>query len=129
MHTQTNIFDAEISAKTSILAGFRASDKSFSKMMPKHSQWVSGVVRTLFGAQRVGYDGIKSQIKHLHTYAQTTEVGISGQMVILAIFKSPKWSKCPLFENDAETCPNGPETVLGTFLDVENGYGTFIAPQ
>ena len=87
MHTQAHIFDAEISAKTAILAGFRASDISFSKMMPKHSQWVSRAVRTSFGVQRVGYDGIKSQSKYLHTQAQTAEVDISGQMVILATFE------------------------------------------
>ena len=47
--------------------------------------------------------------------------------VILAIFESPKWSKCPLFENEAETCTKSPRSVLWVPGDVEHQYWTFCA--
>ena len=123
MHTQAHIFDEEISAKTAILAGFRASDHSFSKMMPKHSQWVSRAVRTSFRVQRVGYDGIKSQSKYLHTQAQKFDDEVSGN------FSDSQGVKRWFFENDAETCAKSPRSVLWAPGDVEHQYWTFYIPQ
>ena len=87
VYTQAHIFDVEISAKTAILAGFRAPDKIFSKMMPKHKQWDPRAILTSFGIQSVGTNNITPQNKYLHTQAQKFDDEVSAKKAILAIFK------------------------------------------
>ena len=109
VHTQAHIFDAEISTKMAILAGFRGPKKSFSKMMPKHAQCVPRAIRTFFGLQSAGTNDIVPQNKYLHTQVQKLDVEISEKKAILAIFKG---TNANFFDNDAETCTKDPRSFL-----------------